>query len=450
MIIPFEQIFYSAFCLLPAAIVSGLSIALQALGRIEGKEEVQDSTRFPFYRLFAGIQPQNIWGSILFALNLSKFIYYLIFGFVSFYFIFLFEATEGGDVLLEISKHFSFYASSALEIAFIVLISLFLELLLSLLIEKAPKAMTRFLALPASFLMIPFLPLIFLFFKSKDFLDRSKSGCPEKSTFKLKDKLLEYLAESELGKYLELNEKKLIHTVVSFKDRVVREVMVPRIGVFSLSSETSLAEAARHFSIEGYSRIPIYKENVDKIIGVLLYKDVLSLYTKFIENKQLPDALQKTVENFVKPVLYTPETKKIALLLQEFRSKQIHLAIVVDEYGGTEGIVTIEDILEELVGDIEDEYDTQEEKSFIALSSGGWIVDAKMNILDIEENLNIHIPTSAEYDTIGGYIFHRAGSIPSKGWKIHLDNDVNLEVLKSDERSIRKIKITQNQKRTKK
>ena len=410
-------------------IVSGLCIALRALGKIQGKEEIQDSARFPLFKFFAWSQPKNTWESILFTLGLSKFIYYLIFGFT-------WLVETGGSPLVEIFT--------------IAVLILFLELFLSLIVEKAPKPAARFLSLPASLFIIPYLPLMLLYFGCKKLFQGSSASTPSnKLPFKLQDKLLSYLSESELGRYLDSNEKKLIHTVISFKDRIVREVMVPRIDVFSLSSETSILEAAKHFSLEGYSRIPVYKENVDKIIGVLLYKDVLSIYTKHIENKHPTEALHKSVEQFVKPVLYTPETKKIAQLLQEFRSKQIHLAIVVDEYGGTEGIVTIEDILEELVGEIEDEYDIQEEKNFLPLSSGGWIVDAKMSILDVEENLGIHIPTNAEYDTIGGYIFHKAGEIPSKGWKIHLDT-VDLEVLKSDERSIRKIKITQKNQKSKK
>ncbi|MBX9923460.1 MAG: hemolysin family protein [Rhabdochlamydiaceae bacterium] len=440
MLIPLEKILYSTLYLLPAAIVSGLSIALQALGKIRGKEEIQDPTRFPLFKLFDWRYPKRIWESILFTLYISKLVYYLIFGFVSFYFLFLYEAS--GSNSTQTTNQLSFYASSILEISLIVGISLLLEFLLSLLIEKAPEIAVRFLSLPASLLMVPYLPLMFLYFEGKYFLQKEKPFSAQKLPFKLQEKLLEYLEESELNQYLDKNEKKLIHTVISFKDRIAREVMVPRIDVFSISSETSILEAGRHFSLEGYSRIPVYKDNVDKIIGVLLYKDILGLYTKHIESKLPLEALHKTVEHFVKPVLYTPETKKIAGLLQEFRSKQIHLAIVVDEYGGTEGIVTIEDVLEELVGNIEDEYDTQEEKSFFALASGGWIVDAKMTILDIEEQLGIPIPTHAEYDTIGGYIFHRAGSIPSKGWKIHLD-EVDLEVIKSDERSVQKVKITQ-------
>ena len=145
------------------------------------------------------------------------------------------------------------------------------------------------------------------------------------------------------------------------------------------------------------------------------------------------------LEQLIKPILYTPETKKISRLLQEFRQKQIHLAIVVDEYGGTEGIITIEDILEEIVGEIADEHDIlEEEKLYFPFPGGGWIVDGKMNVLDIEKELGIQIPPSPEYDTIGGYVFHRAGTIPSKGWKIHQDL-FDLEVLSSNERAIEKV-----------
>ena len=209
---------------------------------------------------------------------------------------------------------------------------------------------------------------------------------------------------------------------------------MPRIDVFSLPSETTIEEAAKRFLEEGYSRIPVYKDNVDHIIGVLLYKDVLKTYAS-------SKKLQMPIENLVKPVLYTPETKKISHLLQEFRSKQTHLAIVVDEYGGTEGIVTIEDILEELVGEIADEYDIGEEVLYTSVPGGGWIVDARMTIVDIEEDLGIKLPPSPEYDTIGGYIYHKAGAIPSKGWRIHHE-DFDLEILSSDERSIDKIRIT--------
>jgi CBS domain containing-hemolysin-like protein len=215
--------------------------------------------------------------------------------------------------------------------------------------------------------------------------------------------------------------------------------MVPRVNLVSLPTSISLIEAAKVFLVENFSRIPVYKDTIDNMVGVLLYKDILKVH---IEHQNDIEFLSSSVEQIIKPVLYTPETKKIAYLLQEFRSKQIHLAVVVDEWGGTEGIVTIEDILEELVGEIADEYDVSTESLYTVLPNAeGWIINATMSIIDIEEELGIRIPQSPEYDTIGGYVVHRAGAIPSKGWRLHQDN-FDLEILSSTERSIEKIKIT--------
>lgn len=257
----------------------------------------------------------------------------------------------------------------------------------------------------------------------------------KKPTEEIKEKIVDIIQETITSAKLDPNEKRLIESVVTFKDRVVREVMVPRVDLFCLPAETSIEEAAILSIEKGYSRIPVYSNNIDNIIGVLMYKDILSLHV----NSRKNTSLDKPVESILKPVLYTPETKKISNLLQEFRNKQMHLAIVVDEYGGTEGIVTIEDILEEIVGEIADEYD-KEEKLFTLLPHGGWIIDARMSILDIEEKLGLKIPQDGEYDTIGGYVFHRAGSIPSKGLLIQ-HNDFELEILSSDDRSIKKIRV---------
>jgi CBS domain containing-hemolysin-like protein len=252
------------------------------------------------------------------------------------------------------------------------------------------------------------------------------------------DKILELVMESELHHQLSVQDKKLMISVASFKDRIAREIMVPRIDIVMLSSNSTVDEAAKNFVAEGYSRIPVYKNTLDNINGVLLYKDLLNVYLQ-----QHDSSILKTtsIESLIKPVVYTPETKKISILLQEMKAKQIHMAIVVDEYGGTEGIVTIEDILEELVGEIADEYDDlQEEVLFKPHPQGGWIVDAKMNIVDIEKEMAILIPQSPEYDTVGGYIFHRAGAIPTKGWKIHHEN-FDLEILKTSDRSVEKVRI---------
>ncbi len=249
--------------------------------------------------------------------------------------------------------------------------------------------------------------------------------------------IFDIIQRAHLGHELTVAERQLIESVLQFKERIAREVMVPRVDVFSLSADTSIMEAAKLIESQGYSRIPVYRNNVDNIVGVLMYKDILEKLMEYSQKGNDISILQAPIETIQKEVLYTPETKKISNLLLEFRKKQVHLAIVVDEYGGTEGIVTIEDILEEIVGEIEDEYD-QEEEMFIARDSDSWIVDARMSILDMEEQFGIRIPQDGDYDTIGGYIFHRAGSIPSRGFIIH-EEDFQMEILRSDERRVEKV-----------
>ncbi len=286
-----------------------------------------------------------------------------------------------------------------------------------------------------SLFLLPFWPLALLLFK---LLHLMLPPSKEASSFHIRDKILEILHDSEVAPHLDPNDQKLILSVISFKERIAREIMVPRIDMYTLSADTPVKEAVTNLLHEGYSRVPVWKESVDNIIGALYYKDLLNLYVHASED---PKKLDAPIETLLKPIVYAPETKKISQLLQVFRNKQIHLAIVVDEYGGTEGIVTIEDILEELVGEIADEYDFDEESLYTVLSSGGWIVDAKMTILDIETELGFSIPQSPEYETIGGYIFHKAGAIPSKGWRLHQD-DFDLEVLSSSERTVEKIRIS--------
>ena len=235
------------------------------------------------------------------------------------------------------------------------------------------------------------------------------------------------------------SDYELVRSALSLKETKVREVMVPRINLFCLEAATTLSEAARLCQEEGYSRVPVYGQDIDHIIGILLVKDLIEVIANAGDSIS-KEELSRPIETLVKKVLYVPESKKISQLLQEFRTRHTHLAIVVDEYGGTKGVVTIEDILEEIVGEIEDEYD-EEEKEFVEVPSGGWIVSATMSIIDIEDKLGIQIPSHGEYDTIGGYVFHHSGMIPKKGFKIQSD-DYTLEVLSSDDRKVERVKIT--------
>ncbi len=415
--------------------MTGMQAALLQLGRLNAKEEFKKYPRlFFFQHLLKTFFGKRKWEALFFTLSFGKHVLHLSYGIVVIFILLTQEPFSHSFQILE-SKRLVFDSAWVLIMGLgIVLISLLTDMITKFLATVFPAAYFHLFAPLTSILLTLFAPLTAVLLKLLQ-LFFPKHDPQKESAVSFRNKLLEVLYESDLSPQLDPLERKLILSVASFKERMAREIMVPRIDVFSLSDQTTLEQAAQIFLEEEYSRIPVYEENVDHIMGVLLYKDVLSFVTKHPESKG------QLIKSLVKPVLYTPETKKISSLLQEFRSKQIHLAIVVNEYGGTEGLVTIEDILEELVGEISDEYDDEEEILYTELPSGGWIVDARMNILDIEKELGLHIPPSLDYDTLSGYIFHKAGAIPSKGWRIHHDN-FDLEILSSDDRSIDKIKIT--------
>ncbi len=413
--------------LLGSSTLTAISTAVHRKGRL-GTEELLKAPKNPFFfrhslSFFFGRQK---WEGLLFALSFTKHLLRVSYVLTAFFLLIALEAFHDTPLTL-----------SGVHLAVIILIIIFSSLLVdfcfSLFSQVKPSTSFRLLSPLCSCFLFVCTPLTAPFFRvMRHFFPKMS---PTIAPFKIRDKVYELLQETELGAYLDPTEQKFILSIVSFKERIAREVMVPRINIFSMSDELPLEEAAEQFLKEGYSRIPVYKDSVDNIIGVLLYKDVLHYYINPSANRKTP------IGKLVKPVLYTPETKKISHLLQEFRSKYIHLAIIVDEWGGTEGIVTIEDILEELVGEISDEYDAGSQSLFSPLPDGSWIVDAKMSIIDIQEELGIDIPHSPEYDTIGGYIFYKAGSIPLKGWTIHHDA-FTLEILSSNDRSIEKIKIS--------
>jgi putative hemolysin len=261
-----------------------------------------------------------------------------------------------------------------------------------------------------------------------------------KQPFGSTETLLELIDRIDNKSILGDHDKKLLLAVLNFRDRIVREIMVPRVSLFCISHDCSIREAALLLDKEGYSRVPVYKNTQDQIVGILMYKDVLSKYKEYETQGNNSKILDAPIETIMKNALYTPETKKLSLLLQEFRKKQVHLAVVVDEYGGTAGVVTIEDILEEIVGEIADEYD-EEQSLYQRGPTGSWIVDGRMNLLDLEEELGIKIPQKGDYDTVAGYVFYQLGTIPKKGVVLHQDT-FQLEILSSGDRFVEKVKIT--------
>ena len=201
------------------------------------------------------------------------------------------------------------------------------------------------------------------------------------------------------------DERELISSIIEFGDTIVREVMVPRTDMVTLPASASSDDAVDLVLEEGRSRIPLTGENVDDIVGLLYARDLLTLYDE--------DAAPRPARDLSHEAYFVPETKAIAELLREMQAKQKHLAIVVDEFGGTAGVVTIEDLLEEIVGEIVDEYD-DEEPMMVAIESGGFLVDARLDVDDLADALDVEFPDE-EWDTVGGLVLGLAGRVPAVG-----------------------------------
>lgn len=419
-------------------VLTALSSALRRIHKKDGKKQLKALGKLFFYRgfhqfFFPAHEYEGIFFATISAQNIIRFCY------VATILIFLSEVHLFDHTIFSTSPSPISWVWLGLTVLGFILLSFVVGDYLSRIFgTRHPETALRVCAPIASIYLLLLFPLTFVFLKLAQRVSRTVYLEPGYEPMG-KDEIIDMIQKAELSPTFDVHDKKLIESVVTFKERIVREVMVPRVDVFSLSADTTIKEAAKQLQQEGYSRTPIYRNTVDNIVGVLMYKDILNKYMEYESKGNDPKVLQASIESILKNVLHVPETKKISSLLQEFRKKQVHLAIVVDEYGGTEGIVTIEDILEEIVGEIADEYD-QEEVSFYAQPDGSWVVDARMSILDVEEELGIKIPQEGEYDTIGGYIFHTAGSIPSRGFVIHHD-DFEMDILKSNDRCVERVRI---------
>jgi len=225
-------------------------------------------------------------------------------------------------------------------------------------------------------------------------------------------------------------ENEMIRSIFALSDTVVREIMVPRTDMACVSVDTSVGEVLKTIITCGHSRIPVYDGTVDNIVGLIYAKDLLKYWG-------MGDA-SISIKRIMRTPYFIPETKNLEELLQEFKRKRVHIAIVIDEYGGTSGLVTIEDLLEQIVGDIQDEYDLEEDW-LVEEPDGSVLVDARLPIEDLEERFGIEIERE-KFDTVAGLIFHLTGRIPKVGEEIENDT-LRMTVLEGGERNIRKVRV---------
>lgn len=235
---------------------------------------------------------------------------------------------------------------------------------------------------------------------------------------------------------IDYQESLIVKRTLEMGETDVKEIMTPRVDVVAIEENSSLKQLTKLVDEEGYSRIPVYREEIDNIIGVCYTKDVVG----FIENNDVDSLTTVKVRELMREPLYVPETMKVTTLLKIFKEKKVHIAIVVDEFGGTAGIATLEDILEEILGEIMDEYDKDEVIGIRKTGENAYVIDAAVPINDIERELNLVFPET-EHETLGGYLLELFQRIPSVGEEIEM-GDYRFRIIAAMKNKIERVLMT--------
>jgi CBS domain containing-hemolysin-like protein len=266
-------------------------------------------------------------------------------------------------------------------------------------------------------------------------LVRRLAGVPEnrETVSNIEEELVSVADVGERQGALEEEQKDMIANVIKFKRTDASQIMTPRTDITSIDASEPVDEARRLIARSGFSRIPATSGNLDTIVGILYAKDLLS-----------PDAAEgsepQRVGDLMRRPLFVPETKRLDELLRDFQANQVHIAVVLDEYGGTAGLVTIEDVVEEIVGEIVDEYEPEPAQPIRRVGRQAYQVEARVHIDELNEELDLDLPEHEDYETIGGFVLSRLGYIPKAGESLEQDG-VTIAVLEADQRRILRLRI---------
>ena len=265
-----------------------------------------------------------------------------------------------------------------------------------------------------------------------DALFRRASGTPETNSQQIEDQILSVVQEGEEEGVVDETEREMIESVIEFRDTTAGQIMTPRPEMVAIELPASLDTIKQTVESTGHSRIPVFERSLDHVVGILYARDLLRYIGK------PPEAFD--LRATVRPAFYVPESKPLRDLLQDFRLQKIHIAIVLDEYGGTAGLVTIEDILEELVGDISDEHERSEPATLKRLSDQSWDADARAYVDELNRTMGLNLPDDAGYDTLGGFVTTTLGKIPTAG-TVFEHAGVKYTILEAEPQKVNRVRI---------
>jgi putative hemolysin len=276
-------------------------------------------------------------------------------------------------------------------------------------------------------------PIISVLRSMTDSIMRLRGIRPRTGPFVTEEELISLVTLSEQQGVIEEDEKEMIHGVIEFEETMVREVMVPRVRITAVQADRTLREAIDIAIEDGHSRLPIYEDSIDRVTGILYVKDML----RAVRNGMMDVPLRELAR---KPFV-VPETKRVGELFREFQARKIHIAIVIEESGGTAGLVTIEDLLEEIVGEIQDEYDKPgAEPTIEQTAPDEYLVDGRINLEDLDDEIHLGL-NSEEYDTLNGFIIDKLGALPTVGAEVLLEGAALIHVVSVSGRTADKVLI---------
>jgi len=305
------------------------------------------------------------------------------------------------------------------------------ELVPKMLALKNPERLALFMARPLEwFSRVAAWGIQPLALSSRSILRLLGRAAPDQKVFITEEEINLLMKEGQETGVFNKTEQELIRSVFEFTDTSVKEVMVPRPKMCAIEIDQPTPELLRYIDENKFSRYPVYRKELNDLLGILYQKDLLS---------QVASGQPIRLADLLHPVYYVPEAMKVSLLLKEMQRRRIHMAIVVNEYGSVEGLVTLEDLIEEIVGEIQDEYDT-EEKPVERLKDGAFLVDASMPVKDLVAEYALPIPISPEYETLSGFITYQIQGLP-RGGEVFYHGDYKFTVVDLGDRRVAKVKV---------
>jgi len=279
-----------------------------------------------------------------------------------------------------------------------------------------------------------FLPVVRLLAPAEALVRRlaGAGGHAEHSSY-IEEEIRSVVSEGEREGAIEEDQRDMIESVIEFKKEDVTEIMTPRTDIVAIEADSSPEEARRLIADSGHSRIPVTDGHIDRIVGILYAKDLLQQFGR-------EGAGDLRVRQVMREPLFVPETKKLDELQAELQAHKVHIAIVLDEYGGTAGLVTIEDIIEEVFGEIVDEYEREPPQPIRRAEDGAYVVEARVHINELNHELGLDLPEDEDYETIGGFVLSRLGTIPKEG-DVFSEDGLRITVLEAEERRVTRLRI---------